>query len=44
MLPRKLADLVAKLPPIMDGYKPRDIENGEEIELFFYAFPRKLCV
>jgi hypothetical protein len=40
-----VADWVAKLPSIMDGYESKDIENGDETGLFFPALPSKtLCL
>jgi hypothetical protein len=39
-----VADWVAKLPSIMDGYKPKDIANGDETGLFFVHYQEKLCV
>jgi hypothetical protein len=40
-----VADWVAKLPSIMDGYEPKDIANGDETGLFSRALPRKtLCL
>jgi hypothetical protein len=28
----------------MDGYKPKDIANGDETGLFFVHYQEKLCV
>jgi hypothetical protein len=33
-----VADWVTKLPSIIDGYKPKNIANGDEMGLFFRAF------
>jgi hypothetical protein len=40
-----VADWVAKLPSVMDGYEPKDIANGDETGLFLHALPSKtLCL
>jgi hypothetical protein len=40
-----VADWVARLPSIMDGYEPKDIANGDEMGLLFCALPSKtLCL
>jgi hypothetical protein len=40
-----VADWVAKLPSIMDGYERKVIANGDETGLFFRALPSKtLCL
>jgi hypothetical protein len=36
MLMKKLPDWVAKLPAVTDWYNLKDIENGDEIELFVW--------
>jgi hypothetical protein len=38
-----VADWVAKLPSIMDGYEPKDIADGDKTGLFVH-YQAKLCV